>query len=116
MKLKPGLAIKINLHGGNTACALCGADFEPEIGPQITLAENNDPVCQPCAEKEAPFLTDLLALSRQATYHSEMMESFQQLWFMTAFGQLPYNWRRDCLAGYGDNQSYEPESLARMAS
>jgi len=54
------LAIKINNCALNDPCGICGRRTDPDVGPELFLADSWHPVCWQCGEKHAPALVRLL--------------------------------------------------------
>lgn len=57
------LAIKLNLDAESSPCPLCDKPTNPNIGAELTLAENFLVVCRDCGYIYAPVLVALLELS-----------------------------------------------------
>lgn len=60
------LAIKDNLYAEGDACAVCGRDTDPVIGPEFFMADSWALVCHDCGEEHAPALVRILQLVRSA--------------------------------------------------
>ena len=67
MGLDYDLAIKLNNAATNDPCAICGARTDPQVGPELFLADSWRVVCWDCGRKYAPTLVAMLALWRGAT-------------------------------------------------
>jgi hypothetical protein len=58
------LAIKLNNCASNDPCAICGDRCDPQVGPEIFLADTWALVCRPCAQRIAPALLLCLEAGR----------------------------------------------------
>ena len=62
------LAIKLNNCASNDPCAICGDRCDPQVGPEMFLADTWALVCRKCAKRIAPALLLCLEAGRaQAT-------------------------------------------------
>ena len=56
----PHLAIKDNNCATNDPCALCGARTDPNVGPELFVADSWALVCWDCGRKHEPELVAML--------------------------------------------------------
>jgi hypothetical protein len=82
------LAIKLNSNPNPEPCPLCGEMTNPNIGAELTLADNMLVVCRPCGQRHAPTLTALLTLGFIATDYHLCEQDFGQMW-QAARGSKP---------------------------
>lgn len=54
------LAIKRNNTAANDPCPICGGRTDPDIGPELFMADSWAAVCWDCGRKHAPELVALL--------------------------------------------------------
>ena len=67
------LAIKLNNCATNDPCAICGDRTDPEIGPELFLADTWDVVCHACGmqhEIELVHIIEMVRLARKV-YQAE---------------------------------------------
>jgi hypothetical protein len=84
------LAIKLNQRIELDACPLCGAVVNPNIGPELFLADSDLIVCRDCGREHAPALFALLTLAFFATDYSLCEREFGELWQAArSIGQQP---------------------------
>jgi len=74
------LAIKLNLDAESSPCPLCDKPTNPNIGAELTLAENFLVVCRDCGYIHAPVLVALLELSGAATNFFLVENEFGNRW------------------------------------
>lgn len=74
------LAIKLNLNAESLSCPLCNKQTNPNVGAELTLAENSTAVCRDCGNDYAPVLTALLELSEAATNFFLVENEFGNRW------------------------------------
>jgi hypothetical protein len=74
------LAIKLNSNPNPEPCPLCGQETNPNIGAELTLAENELVVCRDCGLTHAPLLVSLLTLGFLATDYSLCERDYGDLW------------------------------------
>ncbi|TAK32624.1 MAG: hypothetical protein EPO21_14840 [Chloroflexota bacterium] len=53
-------SIKLNNCASNDPCAVCGERTDPQVGPELFLADTWRPICRRCGYKHAPELTGIL--------------------------------------------------------
>jgi hypothetical protein len=58
--MKQKLAIKPNNTATNDPCAICGKRTDPDIGPELFMADSWALVCWDCGRKLAPELVAML--------------------------------------------------------
>ncbi len=74
------LAIKMNSNINPDPCPLCGQAVNPNIGAELTLADNDLVVCRDCGREHAPALVALLTLGFIATDYSLCERDFGDRW------------------------------------
>lgn len=57
------LAIKLNRSSRAVRCPLCNHITKPNIGAELTLADDDRAVCRECGREHAPALVALLSLA-----------------------------------------------------
>jgi hypothetical protein len=82
------LSIKLNQRIEADACPLCGETVNPNIGPELFLADSDLIVCRNCGRIHAPALFALLTLAFFATDYSLCEREFGEMW-QAARGQQP---------------------------
>ena len=83
------LAIKMNSNISPDPCPLCGQVVNPNIGAELTLADNDLVVCRDCGREHAPALVALLTLGFIATDFSLCERDFGELWQAARERQQP---------------------------
>src|SRR5437763_17115061 len=73
------LAIKLNDNPTPEPCPLCGGLTNPNVGAELTLADNSLVVCRACGLEHAPTLVALLTLGFIATDYSLCERDFGDL-------------------------------------
>lgn len=61
-------------------CPLCGQVINPNIGPELTLADNSSIVCRTCGRLIAPALVAMLELAWIAEDLYLCMQDFGDMW------------------------------------
>ena len=74
------LAIKVNSNPISEPCPLCGQPTNPNIGAELTLADNELVVCHDCGREHAPLLVALLTFGFIATDYHLYEQDFGQMW------------------------------------
>lgn len=70
------LAIKLNDSVAPRTCPLCGRITNPNVGPELTLADGMRVVCRDCGRYYAPVLAALLELAWAAEDFSLYVQEF----------------------------------------
>lgn len=69
------IVVRLNNCAANDACALCGERTDPQVGPELFLADTWKVVCRHCGKKHAPYLTELVeALPDEPALFAEIAE------------------------------------------
>lgn len=74
------LAIKLNDNPAAEPCPLCGGETNPNIGPELTLADAPQVVCHACGLEHAPALVALLTLAFVARDFYLCEQDYGDLW------------------------------------
>ena len=74
------LAIKLNLDAESMPCPICDKPTNPNVGAELTLAENFLVVCRDCGYIHAPVLVALLELSEASANFFLLENEFGNRW------------------------------------
>jgi hypothetical protein len=66
----PELAIKENVLGGESFCAVCGGVMASHLGPDLFMEGTMQVVCRDCGREYAPQLVNLLEVEKSVVHCS----------------------------------------------